>query len=402
MKRLIVAGGVHRHGWTEDAPAHWKELFSNDESSSMWLEKEGTKIRRRLQTKTWAAWDGTIPAGHEVQVPEDEAPALPKRRLSGKTQGRYVEATSREELAANATPALEVEEPTLPRRRLTGKTRISVTEGPSHGSNASSSSTGAAVPPIGAGRLPMAKAAAETASEMATCEQCGLEIKRISMMQHLRMYCPKREDQHVPAPRGGRKVLRPPPPVTASEEALLTAKASATGSTMPYVHARWQAKPVPHIPRKVSSLPAPKGEAGGAAKARAKRSTMAPPSPPPEAGCWGGCSGCNQCMQCRKRICNGKCRKCSQCPKCRRWGKMLEDGNTNAERLQAEAVERPLVEKRTVLDPGNMAKLAATADRPKSAAPGARKCPFCEKWLPSYHQENCPSMPYATWLEASK
>ena len=129
---------------------------------------------------------------------------------------------------------------------------------------------------------------------------------------------------------------------------------------------------------------------------------MAPPPPPPVVGCWGSCSGCNQCGKCRTRACNGGCARCARCPRCRKWGELLASDDGNAVRLQGEAIARPPVEKRAALDPGNKAKFAATADRPKSAPAGARKCPFCEKWLPSYHQENCASMPYATWLAATK
>ena len=224
------------------------------------------------------------------------------------------------------------------------------------------------------------------------------------MTQHLRMYCPKREDQNVPAPRGGRKVLRPPPPAAPSGTAVTAAAAAeAVDVPMPYLHVRWQAKPVPHMPRNATSLPGPQGVGTAVAKPRAKRESMAPPPPPPEAGCWGGCSVCNQCGNCRKRTCNNNnCSRCKRCPKCRKWGELLAAGDSNATRLQNEAAERPEVEKRQVLDPGNQAKLAATAHRPKSAPPGARQCPFCKKWLPSYHQENCPSMPYATWIEASR
>ena len=66
------------------------------------------------------------------------------------------------------------------------------------------------------------------------------------------------------------------------------------------------------------------------------------------------------------------------------------------------AVKLPPVEKRTVLDPGNQAKKAATAGRPKGAAPGSVVCPYCSKWLPPYHMENCPSMPFNTWIEATR
>ena len=231
------------------------------------------------------------------------------------------------------------------------------------------------------------------------------------MTQHLRLYCPKREAQDIPAPRGGRKILRPPPPAAAAALLPPPPPGGAEGSpkavpnvkpvAMPYLHVRWQHKPVPHIPRNASSIPAAKG--APKAGPRDKRMSNAPAPPPILMGCWGRCTACNGCKHCRARTCNGACGMCSRCKTCREWGERLSAEDPEAIRAQEETIGLPEMEKRTVTrDPGNKAKLSATADRPKTAPPGSRKCPYCDKWLMSYHQENCPDMPYEIWREATK
>ena len=285
LKRMALAGGVHPLGWVDGTPQWWKDICEQDESSKMWLKREGEKIRRRLQTKAWAKWDGTIPAEQVVQeVLVEDAPALPRRKLVGKIRGTYEGPTA----GPAPWPASLVQE----------------------GGSSSSNYNPAAVAPVAPEPGPALATPTATASdEKIPCEKCGIPIKRISMAQHLRMYCPCTDDQSVPAARGNRKVLRPPPPAVPMAPPTGAAAAEADGAkagqpNRPYIHVRWQAKPVPHMPRNVSSIPTAK--AGGAAAPkpppRAKRATMAPPPPPPAAGCWGGCSSCNKFPRCRRRI----------------------------------------------------------------------------------------------------
>eukprot|EP00972_Heterocapsa_arctica_P033587 4943284-Heterocapsa_arctica.AAC.1 len=40
--------------------------------------------------------------------------------------------------------------------------------------------------------------------------------------------------------------------------------------------------------------------------------------------------------------------------------------------------------------------------RPDEAPPGSQKCPYCAKWLPLTHRENCPRMPYGLWIRATR
>ena len=70
---------------------------------------------------------------------------------------------------------------------------------------------------------------------------------------------------------------------------------------------------------------------------------------------------------------------------------------------QTEAAKPP-VEKSQVKDPGNEAKRANAKgkNRPADAPAGSIQCIYCHKWLPHYHVENCPEMPYETWINATK
>lgn len=70
---------------------------------------------------------------------------------------------------------------------------------------------------------------------------------------------------------------------------------------------------------------------------------------------------------------------------------------------QAAAAALPPVVKRGPKDPGNKAKREAAAKgKPGDAAPGTRQCPYCKEWLPYWHQEGCPRMPYELWIAATR
>jgi len=172
------------------------------------------------------------------------------------------------------------------------------------------------------------------------------------------------------------------------------------GAPKPAFHVRWAAPKV-QPKRNETSLP---GAAGPGAKATHGPSQAPPPKL--STGCYASCSRCNQCSRCRYRNCNGGCTGCEKCRTCREWGKMLREGVPYVVSKHAEEFAKPEVEKRVAKDPGNMAKHAAAeaarAMRPKGAAPGSRPCPYCNKWLPHSHPENCPSMPYKYWVGACR
>ena len=171
---------------------------------------------------------------------------------------------------------------------------------------------------------------------------------------------------------------------------------------MPCIHVRWQA-PVPQAKWQATSLPAKQGAKMSKPPPRPKRPSAGPPPVGPTEGCYGGCSICNKCILCRNRMCTGdECSKCNRCAKCRKWKEKLQNGDEDITAKHAIAVKLPPVEVRGVLDPGNSAKMTATAERPKDAAPRAALCPYCQKWLPRGHQENCPSMPFNIWIAATR
>ena len=169
----------------------------------------------------------------------------------------------------------------------------------------------------------------------------------------------------------------------------------------PDVHVRW-AVPKIQPKRNATSIPGDRGEQGPKA---ARGKSQAPPCML-SMGCWGECARCNHCSRCRRRICNGGCSACKNCRKCREWGRVLGEGGIAPKAKQAEMELLPEVAKRQAKDPGNKAKHAAAAAyaamRPKSAPPGSRLCPYCEKWLPHSRPENCPSMPFPLWIDATR
>ena len=216
------------------------------------------------------------------------------------------------------------------------------------------------------------------------------------MTQHKRLYCPMREHSNVPDPRKNRQTFRPPPPKTRTEVDAESANVNADMPKAPYVHVRWSDN-LPRNPRLRSSVPS--AEERDRVQPKEKRPSQAPPIQVAE-GCWGACAGCNQCGSCRRRTCNGKCIRCGRCRKCRRWGEILIEGNNEAVQKQEEALSLPVVVKRKATDPGNSAKAAVTAARPKTAAAGSVPCPYCKEWLPFWHQEGCAKMPFDLWVQA--
>ena len=52
LKHLILAGGVAKAGWKSGVDRDWIWMC-RDEASQSWLEKEGARIRRRVQGKSW-------------------------------------------------------------------------------------------------------------------------------------------------------------------------------------------------------------------------------------------------------------------------------------------------------------------------------------------------------------
>ena len=40
--------------------------------------------------------------------------------------------------------------------------------------------------------------------------------------------------------------------------------------------------------------------------------------------------------------------------------------------------------------------------RPEGAPAGSQKCHFCGLWLPLYHRESCPKMPFETWMHTTR
>ena len=80
----------------------------------------------------------------------------------------------------------------------------------------------------------------------------------------------------------------------------------------------------------------------------------------------------------------------------------MASGDAAAAALQEEKAALPPVAKSGPKDPWNSAKRAVAAARPANAPAGSAKCPYCECWLPPYHQENCPRMPFDLWVGATR
>ena len=199
-----------------------------------------------------------------------------------------------------------------------------------------------------------------------------------------------------PRVRGNRQNTRPIPPKAALAplpKALSREEFLALGP-VPDVHARWY-DPLPQAKWNSSSLPAPPGvvlpkAVPRPARARHVREEVR------LVGCYASCAACNQCSQCRLRLCNGGCAKCKKCRLCREWGVLLAGGDAAATAKHAECVALPAVAKRAPPVP------VVREARPEGAPAGSTKCPFCGVWLPFYHREACPRMPYEVWMQATR
>jgi hypothetical protein len=395
LQKVVLAGGVHPDGWVEAAPAEWRTRCE-DPSAQTWVQREGEKVRRRVLGKGWGEGVGMYPVTLAQVVVDPAAPLPPPQRRSRIRGKQTVQISEELPKAPPALPPPPLPPPLAPaapplappaRRRLRGKQRGPGGEGVG--------ADPAAAGPVDPARPPTAP------SSMTQCDKCGLALRLSSVSQHNRLYCPFRESTTQPSTR--RKVLRPAPPqapkVAPPPAAAVAAAAKAQGP-MPYIHVRWQA-PLPQVPRADTSIP---GEQAPR-QPRAKRPTAAPPPPQPPplmTGCYATCGRCNQCGACRRRECNGGCVGCSKCKTCKAWGDRLAAKDPAATAKHAEMVLLPPVEKRKAKDPGNLAKWAATRDRPAGAPAGSVKCPYCEAWLPAWHQEGCPSMPYDIWIAATR
>lgn len=223
------------------------------------------------------------------------------------------------------------------------------------------------------------------------------------MSQHTRQYCPLREDARERITREGRKVMRPMPPTRAKAEAptALSQERQQELGPMPILHVRW----TPALPQPkwaATSLPG----AESVAKARATpRPSLAPGSSRVNymtMGCYGSCSLCNKCGECRKRECNGGCGNCKGCKRCRVWGEQLGRGDEATVRTQEVERQKPAVERRERIV-GPKREPARPKAMPKGTSPSTHTmCPYCSQWLPYYHRENCPSMPYEIWAETTR
>ena len=358
LKQVILAGGVSSKGWVERTPVEWKTYFEQ-ESEKAWLKAEGIKVRRKVVGKAWAAFDGTLPTDdHKV----------PTKRIIRKMK---VENGPQPIAPPPVPPAFHEE--IMKRRRLKGKQPCTV--------------------------RPANAETEESSDGFVTCNKCKLRVKQISLTQHDKLYCPLRESAAEPLTRQGRKILRPVPPKTESESKAAPSHTDIESKPKaPYNHIRW-CEPLPPKARNATSLPS---DTGTSIPKAAKRTSQAPAPQTPMGGCWGGCARCNQCGGCRRRICNGGCTGCIKCTKCRTWGRLLESQDKNACEAQSEAVKLEPVIKRKPKDPGNVAKAAFIAARPKDAKAGSTPCPYCKEWLPHYHQEGCSKMPYDIWITALK
>ena len=220
------------------------------------------------------------------------------------------------------------------------------------------------------------------------------------MAQHLRHYCPARETGNEPLTRQNRKILRPVPPSKAQAAAPEIRSAEEFSATvkMPYQHVRWT-PPVPQAKWLRSSIPS---EGSVRAPPRERRPSQAPKKKI-IIGCYASCARCNQCGACKRRECNGKCTGCVKCHQCREWGKLLLDGDPDAVATHEIEKAKPPVEKRSGgVTEAYKAKQAVGKNRPADAPKGSTPCPYCRKWLPAWHQEGCPSMPYEVWIAATR
>jgi hypothetical protein len=382
LRKVIRAGGVSPDGWVQGVPDTWKVAFEQP-SAQLWLRKMGGHVRRRLQGKRWdegfALFPVVVGTGDNIPMWRAE-----RRRITSKRPAASPVLIAPPPLPP---PGGDAQLGRGPRRRLSHKQPV---RDPSPARPAEAS----------AGVLNPGRVEAVAVAGKIACEKCGILLKPISMEQHLKWYCPFREGQDGADTRGGRKTLRAAPPKKAVAEApkMISAEELAALGPIPHAHVRWHA-PRPQAKRQASSLPGPPGE-----DARTVRLPPRPAMRPKGAlnltGCYGGCASCNACVTCRNRTCNGTCPACKRCAACRPWGERLGAGEAEVVGKHAESLLLPPVERRK--------KVAAKAApeprpvRPANALAGNQLCPYCEKWLPTYHRENCPSVPYELWTHSTR
>ncbi len=229
-----------------------------------------------------------------------------------------------------------------------------------------------------------------------SCAKCSIVIQRRSLMQHEKYYCPFRESstKGVDNARGGRKIFRPVPPKVAKAAApvSLSAEDLAALGPAPRLHVAYKPKP----PAKRSSSSIPGGKNADSANPLMGRPSGVRYAPvvKPSLGCYGQCGVCSRCKTCRERICNGKCSFCKRCKTCREWGRLLEEGDEETVGIQTREIKRP--------PPPKKEGPFRIQNRPKEAPKHSVPCPYCSQWLPSYHQENCQSMPFELWIDACR
>ena len=373
LKAVILAGGVHKNGWVEGVPEDWKNRC-RDESTEIWLNREGAKVRRRLASKK----RGELRMEIASRPISSDLPARGSRRLREKT-------TVRDGLIVQVDTDVG-EEP--PRKRLRGKQPA----------------------PLDRQQRQQQQQQRNVQDELGKvkCNKCDIWVKEISLSQHNRLYCPFREVATLgQSTRGNRKVLRAVPPSVAKAPPPTQHNPENLNvlGPMPIIHVRWH-KPLPQAKRAPTSLPLPTGAGSQVHKARATpRPSLAPNSTRSDImtiGCYGGCSNCNQCKNCRAHRCNGKCCLCRKCKRCRVWGEQIAEGHVETitvhnEQCLGPPVEIKQVEKKPRLEP------ARPKVMPKGTSPATHTmCPYCSEWLPYYHRENCPSMPYDLWVTATR
>ena len=340
LQMVILAGGVHPKGWVEGAPAAWKKLGDN-EVIKTWLGREGDKARRRINGQKFGSFVNNLTV-------------IPRPELMNRKTSMH----KRKHDSSSATPSASAETP-------------------------------------------------PSVDDSVICEKCRIKIKKISVSQHERLYCPFRTTcttQEAQGSRKNRKVLRPPPPppkagLPSTPAQTLSAEELATIGPMPSIHVRWS--PVlPQIKCAASSLPASSSSVAPAP--REKRASMNPHSQ--IVPCYGQCSICITCAQCRRRLCNGSCQRCKRCRKCRIWGEKLHAKDETVTATHNVEIQKPEVPKAR---PKAKAEPKQGPARPEVIPKGTSSkthsmCPYCNKWLPNFHREGCPSMPFEIWVNATR
>ena len=373
QKHLILAGGLCNGKWSVHAPQKWQDMCDTP-TAKAWLEYQGTRIRRRVQNMSLSSLTAVASRA--------SCPAYTHcKRMRGK----------------QTVPARNPLSGPPPNKRLRIKQSVPSRPNPAR--------------PMAAPVAPLTSAVASRQNEdKVKCEDCGEFFKKISMPGHKRLYCPYRQTANLHATRGDRKVVRPVPPVTAkaASPAILSPEEASRIARLPSIHPRWT--PVlPHakgcsMSLNPSSIPAPPAAHPEERPRKKPRPSQKPANPSYQIinGCFGACRLCNSCDNCRSSMCNGNCGKCRMCKCCRDFGKLLSENNAQAISIFNQAKSRPAA---NVLPPLTKEQIRQR-DQAKAAMPkGARSigmCPYCQKFLPHNHRENCPSMPYDVWIAATR